>query len=86
MNVPAAFPISFRVPKNSTVTFINQEAAASNDLFISDDRNALLTNFPDPAVTKIASGGTVFQWPAFSGVLWLRASPGDITKLAVLYS
>lgn len=86
MNVPAAFPISFRLPKDSTVTFINQEAVGGSDLFISDDRSALLNSFPDPALTKIAAGGTVFQWPSFSGIVWLRANPTDITKLAVLYT
>ena len=81
--VTSAAPVAIRRAKGSTVTFINQDAA--NDIWISADRNQLLSPnwLTVQQGTKLAHGGTVLQYPNFPDKLWARSTT-DTQDLEVL--
>lgn len=86
--VKADTPIAIRRPKGRTVTFINQDANV--DVYLSEERGVLASNWTtgtgplSQQGTKIPKGGTVFQWPAFPGLVWCRAAQADTTFLEVI--
>ena len=83
MDIPSDRPVSIRLPSDSTVTLINNDAAT--DVYISRKRGELLAKFPPDEGQKIAKGGVVLQWPTFDGELWIRANGALVTQFVVLY-
>lgn len=83
MDIPFDKPIALRVPLGSTITLVNNDAAT--DVYISRKRAELLAKFPPDEGQPVAHGGIVVQWPAFEGVVWLRANGALVTKFVVLY-
>lgn len=88
MDIPSDKPVALRVPLGSTVTFLNSDPAT--DVYISRKRQELLAKFPQDAATIVphttaAPNPTVVQWPAFEGVVWLRANGALVTKFEASY-